>query len=451
MRTTRRALEPLGEGSIFLSQRGRSHSAHNGAQWRSAEANTPIPLFQKTVPRLTPDQLLEELSGVDDLLIVQDLDGVCMQLVKDPLTRQLDRSYVSAAAQLEGHFMVLTNGEHEGRRGVNRLVEAALGDCSKPQREGLYLPGLAAGGVQFQDRFGQLDHPGVSAEELAFLSAAPKRMEALLLERLPQVLPNCPSADIQHLANTAVLDTQVSPTINLNGVFERIPTDVSGQRAVQTMLNDLMQQLLNEACVAGLRNSFFLHVAPNLGRDPSGFERLKPSTAGDVGSTDIQFMLTGSIKEAGLLVLINQHVARRHGTAPFGETFNVRTAPNDADELLQLAKDRVPAEQMPLLVGVGDTVTSTQASDGSQWLRGGSDRGFLTLLQELGCWCGQSNRVVLVDSSHGEVDRPSLAEGRLDGISDPEDPLQLNVLMHNGPTQYIAWFQELANRRQRKA
>ena len=168
---------------------------------------------------------------------------------------------------------------------------------------------------------------------------------------------------------------------------------------------------------------------------------------GDVGSTDIQFMLTGSIKEAGLLVLINQHVAQRHGTAPFGETFNVRTAPKDASELLQLVKERVPAAHMPRLVGVGDTVTSTQASDSSQWLRGGSDRGFLTLLQDLGRWCGQSNRVVLVDSSHGEVDRPSLTDGRLDGISDPDDPLQLDVLMPNGPTQYIAWFQELATRR----
>ena len=62
---------------------------------------------------------------------------------------------------MEGAFAVLTNGEHEGRRGVNRLVESALGDVSLPGRDGLYLPGLAAGGVQFQDRFGNLNHPGV--------------------------------------------------------------------------------------------------------------------------------------------------------------------------------------------------------------------------------------------------------------------------------------------------
>ena len=399
------------------------------------------------MPHLTPDQLLDELSDVGDLLIVQDLDGVCMQLVNDPLTRRMDPNYVTAAAQLEGQFMVLTNGEHEGRRGVNRLVESALGDPATARRDGLYLPGLAAGGVQRQDRFANLDHPGVSAEEMAFLAAAPQRMEALLVERLPGLLPTCSSAEIQTLASTAVLDTQVSPTINLNGVFAQIPTDVPRQQALQTMLEELMQQLLDEATAAGLAESFFLHVAPNLGRDPSGRERLKPASQGDVGSTDIQFMLTGSIKEAGLLVLLNRHLERRHGTAPFGEGFNVRTAPHDPNALLQLVKDRVAPEQMPLLIGVGDTVTSTPSSDGQQWLRGGSDRGFLTLLQDIGVWCNQANRVVLVDSSHGEVDRPSLANGQLEGISDPDDPLQLDVVMPGGPEQYIAWFRELAQRR----
>ena len=137
------------------------------------------------MPRLTPDQLLQELAVVDDLLIVQDLDGVCMQLVKDPLTRRMDRNYVEAAALLEGAFVVLTNGEHERRRGVNRLVEQALEDQTRPAREGLYLPGLAAGGVQLQDRHGNVSHPGVSDAEMAFLAAAPARMEALLKERLP--------------------------------------------------------------------------------------------------------------------------------------------------------------------------------------------------------------------------------------------------------------------------
>ena len=398
------------------------------------------------MPRLTPDQLQHQLAVADDLLIVQDLDGVCMQLVRDPLTRRLESRYVEAAARLEGAFTVLTNGEHGGRRGVNRLVESALGESRHPADEGLYLPGLAAGGVQLQDRFGRLSHPGVSTAEMDFLAAAPARMEQLLGQRLPEHLPDLAAQELQALAHRAVLDTQVSPTINLNGAFACMAGAVEAQRSLQLMLEQLMNQLLNEAEALGLQGSFFLHVAPNLGRNPDGTERIKPSVAGDVGTTDIQFMLTGSLKEAGLLVLINQHIARRWGEAPFGESFNVRTAPRDHDALLALVRERVPIERMPLLVGVGDTVTSTPAAGGG-WLRGGSDRGFLQLLQDLGRWSGQANRVVLVDSSHGEVDRPSLESEALEGISDPEDPLHVDVLMPEGPSQYIDWFVQLAQLR----
>ncbi|MEC8688204.1 MAG: glucosylglycerol 3-phosphatase [Cyanobacteriota bacterium] len=397
--------------------------------------------------RLSSDQLLRELGKANDLLIVQDLDGVCMQLVKDPLTRRMKPSYVRAAAALQGEFVVLTNGEHEGRRGVNRLVEAALGDASLPAADGLYLPGLAAGGVQLQDRFGDLSHPGVSEAEMAFLAAAPQRMEALLMQRLPALLPEVDPVLLAQRAHEAVLDTQVSPTINLNGIFGLVAGDVDRQRALQTMLEELMQDLLAEAIGQGLDGSFFLHVAPNLGRDSQGLERLKPAVTGDVGTTDIQFMLTGSLKEAGLLVLLNQHIARRWGKAPFGEAFNVRTAPHEPDALLALVQEQIPVERMPLLVGVGDTVTSTASPDGSGWLRGGSDRGFLTLLQQLGRWSGQTNRVVLVDSSHGEVDRPSLEDEQLTGITDPQDPLHLDVLMTGGPEQYITWFETLARGR----
>ena len=56
------------------------------------------------------------------------------------------------------------------------------------------------------------------------------------------------------------------------------------------------------------------------------------------------------------------------------------------------------------------------------------------------------NRVVLIDSSGGEVDRPSLADGSLRGLSDPEDPLKVDTIMPGGPEQYIGFFQELAER-----
>ena len=61
-----------------------------------------------SMPRLTPDQLQQQLLQTDDLLIVQDLDGVCMQLVRDPLTRKLDARYVESVARLQGAFVVLT-------------------------------------------------------------------------------------------------------------------------------------------------------------------------------------------------------------------------------------------------------------------------------------------------------------------------------------------------------
>ena len=396
------------------------------------------------MPPLTPEQLLAEIQGASNPLIVQDLDGVCMDLVKDPLTRRLDRRYVEAAAEMRGRFVVLTNGEHEGKRGVNRLVEAALGDVDRAKQEGLYLPGLAAGGVQLQDHRGALSHPGVSDAEMDFLAALPSRMEAELQARLPALMPELSPEQLQGAIQQAVLDTQVSPTINLNGLFSYCGADVALQRQLQLMLQELMDALLNLADQAGLGTSFFLHVAPNLGRDAEGRERLKPAEPGDVGSTDIQFMLRGAIKEAGLLVLINQHIAARSGQAPLGDDFNVRNAPRDHHALLNLCLDAIPADQMPTLIGVGDTVTSTASADGHGWLRGGSDRGFLTLLQELGERYGTTNRVVLIDSSGGEVDRPSLADGSLTGITDPEDPLRFDVVMPGGPKQYVAWFQQLA-------
>ena len=394
--------------------------------------------------RMDLASLHHELVTSSDLLIVQDLDGVCMPLVKDPLTRSLAADYVHAAGRLRGSFFVLTNGEHEGHRGVNRLVETALGDPAIARREGLYLPGLAAGGVQLQDEFGTITHPGVSEAEMHFLASVPARMKDLMSSMLPPLMPELGEVELADEVEKAVLDTQVSPTINLNSLFSRLPGDVDRQRQLQSMLQLLMQQLMTMAVAEGLQDSFFLHVAPNLGRDAGGCELLKPSTESDVGSTDIQFMLRGAIKEVGLLVLINRHIAARTGKAPLGDDFNVRTAPQDHEALLALCRNRIPADQMPHLVGVGDTVTSTINPSGDGWLRGGSDRGFLTLLQELGRSYGHQNRVVLVDSSGGEVDRPSLRNGTLEGISDPEDPLQFDVCVPGGPDAYVTWFNGLA-------
>ena len=392
------------------------------------------------------DQLLAEMVSTEDLLIVQDLDGVCIPLVKDPLTRVLDPAYVWAAKRLEGSYSVLTNGEHGGHRGVNCVVERALGDPQLPAKQGLYLPGLAAGGVQLQNCYGEISHPGISDKEIAFLAALPSRMQTLLEQRLPALLPQLTSDEIQILAKMSVLDTELSPTILLNGLFSLTPDDVGIQQSLQIMLQELMNELINSAISAGLPNSFFLHIAPNMGCDGQR-ERLKPAAPGDVGTTDIQFMLKGAVKEAGLLVLINKHIAKHKGTAPLGKDFDVRSAPKTHQGLLDLCRKHIPVDQMPVLMGVGDTVTSNPSPDGTGWLRGGSDRGFLTLLQDLGTTYNRTNRVVLVDSSGGEVYRPSLVDERLQGISDPEDPLHFDVLVPSGPSTYVAWFRSLAERR----
>lgn len=418
----------------------------------------PQPSPQPTAPTqrpgsepLNPTALLADLHPgrlrPGELLLVQDLDGVCMDLVRDPLQRRLDADYVLQARRLAGCFSVLTNGEHEGRRGVNRLVEAALTPPYHPGDDGLYLPGLAAGGVQLQDRYAAVRTPGVSAAELAFLAALPARLAEELRAWLPRLLPDLSGPALEQQVQLAVLDNPLSPTVNLNGLFGWIAGRDSADRALAAALQEgllaLMQGLLTEAEQGGLAGSFFLHIAPNV-IDAEGCEQPVWASAQGIGSTDVQFMLRGAIKEAGLLVLINEHIARHHGSHPLGSSFNVRSAPRSLAGLLELAQQRIPAALMPRLVGVGDTITSTPGPAPGQWRRGGSDRGFLTLLQELGRVFDRPNRVVLVDSSGGEVQRPSLADGSLAGLSDPEDPLQLDALFPGGPAQYRAFFRELS-------
>lgn len=405
---------------------------------------------------LDPAHLLESLADSDDLLIIQDLDGVCMNLVRDPLNRTLPRRYILAARELDGHFQVLTNGEHIGRRGVNGLVERSVGTARHCREQGLYLPGLAGGGVQLQDRHGHVSHPGVSPEELAFLAAAPQQLTRALqhlLERPPYRLE---ASTINRLLASSVLDNPVSPTLNLNAFYHHWHDQPERYAQLQADGAALLQQLLDEAGRQGLADSFFVHYAPNLGRDADGRERMRPAQVGSAGTTDLQFMLRGAVKEAGVLVLLNRYYRQRTGHWPLGEGFNVREAPTDGEALLQLARERFDPAHMPRLVGVGDTLTSSpREDDAANPLRGGSDRGFLTLIQALGRACGQDNRVLYIDSSRGEVQRPGVdgdylrahpAEPwpALQGITDAADPLHLDSLFLGGPEQYIAFFCALA-------
>ena len=90
---------------------------------------------------------IEKLITSKSFLIVQDIDGVCIPLVKDPITRKIDPNYVRSVSKLRNEFSVLTCGEHEGRRGVNRIIERAFKGDQNPKESGLYLPGLAACGI----------------------------------------------------------------------------------------------------------------------------------------------------------------------------------------------------------------------------------------------------------------------------------------------------------------
>ncbi|MDD2873690.1 MAG: glucosylglycerol 3-phosphatase, partial [Azoarcus sp.] len=188
---------------------------------------------------------------------------------------------------------------------------------------------------------------------------------------------------------------------------------------------------------------------------------------GDVssaGTTDFQFMIRGAVKEVGVRVILNQYYFEHTGHYPLGEHFNARQAPRDHGELLRLARERFDPAHMPHIVGVGDTVTSsTQMVDGQRLqLRGGSDRGFLTLVQALGETFGAGSTVIYIDSSGGEVRRPGLDATHLqlhaadpalepwpalEGITDPADPLRLDVVFCGGHAQYVPFFCALAERR----
>ena len=210
------------------------------------------------------------------------------------------------------------------------------------------------------------------------------------------------------------------------------------------------------ASLEGMPDSFFLHLAPNHGKE-DGVEVLAPAEEGNAGTTDFQFMLSGAVKEAGVLFLLNQVIHQREGVYPLGEDFNVRSAPDDLESLLSLAVEAFRPYRLPTLIGVGDTVTSS-ADDKGGYRRGGSDRGFLTLLQKLGKALNTDAGVFFVDSSGGEVRRPGLPDplpglraglraelqAGLKGISDEKDPLVLNVVFPGGYQEYTVFFRRLA-------
>lgn len=409
------------------------------------------------------EQLTEILADEDNLLVIQDLDGVCMKLVQDPITRLIDFRFLEAARTMAGHFFVLTNGEFIGSRGVNAIVNRAVQMHGSPEKpDAFYLRGLAGGGVQFQDVTGSVSHPGVSKAELAFMRSIPQKARGHLFELLTGAPFELGVREARKLARSAVLANPVSPTINANALYSRFRNDLALYRDLQGRLGRFMMSLQAEAGASGLSNSFFVHYAPNLGRDHQGLERLKPANDGDAGTTDYQFFLTGAVKEVGVLILLNLYYYQRTGTFPLGRHFNARNAPRDHGALLKLAQTHFDPGEMPRIVGVGDTVTSfKRESGGVDVLRGGSDRGFLTLVQELGKAFHIDNVVFYVDSGGGEICRPRLdakylhrTQGNTErdpwpgakGITDRNDSLVLNFAFPGGHEQYVEFFFQLAKR-----
>ena len=137
---------------------------------------------------------------------------------------------------LKEEFYVLTCGEHEGKRGVNRLIEKSLGDDINPSANGFYLPGLAACGVEYQDRFGNITHLGLSEKEINFLKELPEKMQVLLIEKLSIIFPNLEDGRLIALVEVAICDTRFTPTLNLNEIFTLANGNIDLQLKLQYMI-----------------------------------------------------------------------------------------------------------------------------------------------------------------------------------------------------------------------
>ena len=392
----------------------------------------------------TKEEVISTIINEENILIIQDLDGVCIPLVQDPLKREITKEYINDVSKLKGRFSVLTCGEHEGRRGVNRLIEEALNSKTKAKEYGLYLPGLASCGVEFQDRFSNLSYPGLKDIEIDFLAKVPNIMREKLSNELKIFFPNKSNDFREKLIEVAICDTRFTPTLNFNEIFSYVKNDLKKVKGLQLIMENIMNNILEESKNHGLLDSFYLHMMPNLGLK-EGREIIKNASKDQFGTTDIQFIINGAIKEAGLLLLLNEYISTKTGVHPFGKNFNVRNAPRTLNELVKLCRDKIPSDQMPLLVGIGDTVTSARDNKSNSWLRGGSDRGFLTLIQRLGESYKKENQVIFVNSSNDQVSRPRVNGSDMTGISDPYDDLKFNMIVTDGPKEYIEWFNQLAS------
>ena len=66
------------------------------------------------------------------------------------------------------------------------------------------------------------------------------------------------------------------------------------------------------------------------------------------------------------------------------------------------------------------------------------------MIQRLGESYNKNNQVIFVNSSNEQVARPRINGFDMTGISDPDDNLKFNLIIEDGPEEYIEWFKQLA-------
>ncbi len=236
----------------------------------------------------------KQLISSKNILFIQDIDGVCIPLVKDPMTRELESKYIYAVKEFAEEFFVLTCGEHEGPRGVNRIIERSLRSTTEPKNKELYLRGLAACGVEYQDSNGEISFEGVSEKELSFLSKVPSLIRPKFNYIVKNIFPELSQEDINFHAVKSICKTRFSPTINFNSLFDLVHKDSDKRKLIQISFEKMMNEIILKAESEGLKNSFFLHISPNLG-NKNGREIIKLSCQDDIGSTDIQLLMTFAV------------------------------------------------------------------------------------------------------------------------------------------------------------
>ena len=88
----------------------------------------------------------------------------------------------------------------------------------------------------------------------------PTASKALLKKKFRELLSDKNEMEIDNLINHTVLDTRLSPTVNLNHVFSIVSNNLYLKNKFQSNLIEIMSTILENAKSEGLGNSFYLHI-----------------------------------------------------------------------------------------------------------------------------------------------------------------------------------------------